>query len=85
MRKTKEKKTKRAALTWRGSLVQPQSSQPSIPGGDHPELIVIPNDYDVIPAVEWKDGRPHFFRVAVKKTEISGDFPVTKPRRRKSA
>lgn len=49
------------------------------------QIVEIPNDYEIVPASRWVDGRLERYRVAIKKSSVSGDFPVTKKSRKKSA
>lgn len=85
MAKQKDKSRKSALLTWKGSAVQSRVPEPSLSSLTKAQVVEIPSEYDVVPAIDWSNGRPRMYRVAVKKTSISGDFPVTKKRTRKSA
>lgn len=49
------------------------------------QVIVIPDNYDVIPAVEYIRGRPHFFRCLVKKKDQKRERGVKPARQAKKA
>jgi len=85
MAKRKDKSKKRPTLTRWGSEVQSLSSEPNLSTLTKSQVVEIPSNYDVIPAIDWNNGRPRLYRVAIKKSPENGDFPVTKKRARKSA
>lgn len=85
MAKRKEKKTKAAVSTRWGSTVRARVPEPSSRAPFNAQVVEIPNEYDVVPAVEWVNGRPRMFRVAIRKSLDSGDIPVTKRRASKTA
>lgn len=44
----------------------------------------IPEDFDVVPAIEWVRGRPRLYRILIRKGSKRGDFAVTSRRTKKT-
>lgn len=48
------------------------------------QIVEIPNEYEVVPAVSWDNGVPRLYRVLVRKPVNKCDFSVTSRRTSKS-
>lgn len=76
---------KKADLTRWGSLVQPQSRQPFPKLTKITKAFELPQDFVVVPAVEWKRGRCRMFQVLIPVPTKRRENVVKSRRGKKSA
>ena len=49
------------------------------------DIVIIPEDFDIIPGVTWENGQPHFYRTLVRKGCLGFEKGLKKSRSKKGA